>query len=59
MENEHKDPSRSTSLQVPRLIYKYFWLIDYCQSINDTQLINEILLKIKILDTDVYNHYVK
>ncbi|MCR5495549.1 MAG: hypothetical protein K6F15_07935 [Treponema sp.] len=59
MENENKDPSRSSPMLIPRLIYKYFWLIDYCQSINDSQLINEVLLKIKILDTNVYNQYVK
>ncbi len=59
MENENKDPSRSNSTLIPRLVYKYFWLIDYCQSINDTQLINEVLLKIKVLDTDVYSQYVK
>ena len=59
MENEQKDPSRASELLVPRLIYKYFWLIDYCQTTNDRQLINEILLKIKILDTNVYNLYVK
>ena len=59
MENEHKDPSRHSESLIPRLIYKYFWLIDYCQSINDRQLINEILLKIKILDTNVYKLYVK
>lgn len=59
MENEHKDPSRDSELLVPRLINKYFWLIDYCQTVNDTRLINEILLKIKILDTDIYKMYVK
>ncbi len=59
MENEHKDPSRDSELLVPRLINKYFWLVDYCQTVNDTRLINEILLKIKILDTDIYRMYVK
>lgn len=59
MENEHKDPSRDSELLVPRLINKYFWLIDYSQSANDTRLINEILLKIKILDTEIYRMYVK
>lgn len=59
MENEQKDPSRASRLLVPRLIYKYFWLIDYCQTVNDSQMINEILLKMKILDTNVYNMYVK
>ncbi len=59
LENEFKDPSRSSELQIPRLINMYFWLIDYCQEAHDEQLINEILLKIKILDTNIYNLYVK
>lgn len=59
MENEHKDPSRDSELLVPRLINKYFWLIDYSQGVNDSRLINEILLKIKILDTDIYRQFVR
>ncbi|MCI6323166.1 hypothetical protein [Treponema porcinum] len=59
LENEQKDPSRSTEILTPRLINMYFWLIDYCQAQNDSKLINETLLKIKIIDTTVYNLYVK
>ena len=59
LETEHKDPSRTNGLLVPKLINKYFWLIDYCQKINDSQLISEVLLKIKILDTNIYSMYVK
>lgn len=58
LENDNKDPSRATEQLVPRLINLYFWLIDYCQTINDSRLINEVLLKIKILDTNIYNLYV-
>ena len=59
LENESKDPSRVTEYHTPRLLNLYFWLIDYCQSASDDKLINEILLKIKILDTSIYNLYVK
>ena len=59
LENEQKDPSRATEILTPRLINMYFWLIDYCQAQNDSKLINETLLKIKIIDTTVYNLYVK
>lgn len=59
LETEQKDPSRVTPFHTPRLLNLYFWLIDYCQSASDDKLINEILLKIKILDTSVYNLYVK
>ncbi len=59
LENEQKDPSRTTPLHTPRLLNLYFWLVDYCQSAEDDKLISEILLKIKILDTSIYNLYVK
>lgn len=59
LETDNKDPARTTPQLVPRLINMYFWLIDYCQTNNDSRLINEILLKIKILDTNIYNLYVK
>lgn len=59
METEYKDPSRASELLIPRLINKYFWLIDYCQKINDSQTITEVLLKIKILDADIHKMYVR
>lgn len=59
LENEHKDPSRVTPFHTPRLLNLYFWLVDYCQAVSDEKLINEILLKIKVLDTSIYNLYVK
>lgn len=59
LENEEKDPSRFTPFHTPRLLNLYFWLIDYCQTVSDDKMINEVLLKIKILDTAVYNLYVK
>lgn len=59
LENENKDPSRTPKTLVPHLINMYFWLIDYCHTKNDTILINETLLKIKILDANIYALYVK
>ena len=59
LENEQKDPSRVTPFHTPRLLNLYFWLVDYCQAVSDEKLINEILLKIKVLDTSIYNLYVK
>lgn len=62
LENEQKDPSRCTPESVPRLINLYFRLIDYYnerQNENrDTRKISETLLKIKILDNDVYTQYI-
>jgi tetratricopeptide (TPR) repeat protein len=59
LENELKDASADTrSVLVPRLINHYFWLIDHYVNVNDDKTrINEVLLKIKLLDTDVYNRY--
>jgi tetratricopeptide (TPR) repeat protein len=59
LENEIRDASDETSgVLVPRLINHYFWLIDHYVNVNDDKArINEVLLKIKLLDTDVYNRY--
>lgn len=60
MENEYKDPSCSIKDLTPRLLNSYFWLIDhYVLTHEDTSKINEILLKIKILDSSVYEMYTK
>lgn len=59
MENELKDvPEETRAVLVPRLINHYFWLIDHYVNVHDDKTrINEVLLKIKLLDTDVYNRY--
>lgn len=59
LENEIKDASpESQSKLIPRLINHYFWLIDHYINVHEEQArINEILLKIKLLDTEVYNRY--
>lgn len=60
MENEYKDPSCSTEYLTPRLLNSYFWLIDhYVMTHEESSKVNEILLKIKILDSAVYEMYVK
>ncbi|ULQ59895.1 hypothetical protein K7I13_00645 [Brucepastera parasyntrophica] len=60
LENEIKEaPAESRVLLVPKLINHYFWLIDhYVNSNDDKTRINEVLLKIKLLDPDVYNRYI-
>jgi len=59
LENELRDAGpESCAVLVPRLINHYFWLIDHYVNVNDDKArINEVLLKIKLLDTDVYNRY--
>jgi tetratricopeptide (TPR) repeat protein len=60
LENELKDPSSDAEILTPRLINRYFWLIDHYVMTNDNSgKINEILLKIKILDPAIYALYVK
>ena len=59
-ENEAKDPSSDKVTLVPRLINLYFWLIDhYVMSNDSSSKINEILLKIKLLSSEIYTMYVK
>lgn len=59
LENEIKEAaSEACLILTPRLINHYFWLIDHYINVNDDKArINEVLLKIKLLDTDVYNRY--
>ena len=55
IENKLEDEKK----MIPRLITKYFWLIDhYICSRNSRDKIEEILKKIKELDNSVYEMYV-
>jgi tetratricopeptide (TPR) repeat protein len=59
-EMEIKDPSCQTELLTPRLINLYFWLYDhYSSEKEDDGKANEIITRIKILDTEIYELYVK
>lgn len=59
LENENKNPSSNSAIIVPRLINLYFWLIDYYLSKNENNdLVQTLLLKIKILDSSIYEQYV-
>ena len=59
-EVEVKNPANNIKILTPRLIYMYFLLLDhYIQKNEMDSKISNILLKIKILDEDVYNLYVK
>jgi len=60
MENEYKNPSCNEKQLIPLLLNKYFWLIDhYVQTQESVVKINEILLKIKLLDSSVYENYIR
>ena len=50
-------PAQSAILK-PRLINRYFWLIDYYENKReDPGLIDEVLLKIKVTDPDIFEQY--
>lgn len=58
LENELKDAAETGEDLIPRLINHYFWLIDHYIAVNENRSkINEVLLKIKILDSSVYEKY--
>lgn len=59
MEMENKDPSSNSEILTPKLLNSYFWLIDHYVMMHENQSrINEVLLKIKILDSSVYESYI-
>ena len=58
LENEVRSKSESVPLAKPRLLNRYFWLIDHCEHNRDTSgLIGETMYKIQIIDSVVYEHY--
>jgi tetratricopeptide (TPR) repeat protein len=60
LENEIRSRPDNLSLLVPRLINRYFWLIDqYENTREDPGLIEETMLKIKIIDPAIYEQYIK
>jgi tetratricopeptide (TPR) repeat protein len=58
LENELKENVDERTILVPRLINRYFWLIDYSMAAKeDRAKIDEILLKIRLLDGSIYKQY--
>ena len=58
LENEFRSKSGNIPLVKPRLLNRYFWLIDHCEHNRDTSgLMDETMLKIKFIDPVVYEHY--
>ncbi len=57
-ENELQNGTSENSFLVPRLINRYFWMIDYLiNNKNDREHIDKILLKLKNLNESIYNQY--
>jgi len=58
LEAEYESSPARREIIKPRLINHYFWLIDhYEMNREDSSLIEETLLKIKVTDPDIYNMY--
>lgn len=58
MESERCDPSSDLAVLTPKLINMYFWLIDhYVHTEDNRDKTSEILLKIKMIDRNIYSLY--
>lgn len=58
MENEYRIKKSDDPILKPRLLNRYFWLIDNCGYGRDTSgLVYETMLKIKFIDPAVYEQY--
>lgn len=56
LENESKEEGGASL--APRLINRYFWLIDhYIAAKEDRARIDEVLLKVRLLDQSIYKQY--
>ena len=61
LENELREKNvKNKKILVPRLINYYFWLIDhYMNGPVEKSKIDEILLRIKLLDEKIYDRYIR
>jgi tetratricopeptide (TPR) repeat protein len=60
LEAERQNNPGGDSLLKPRLLNRYFWLVDHYENTReDPVLIEEILLKIKITDPEIYERYIR
>jgi hypothetical protein len=58
LENEVKEGGDDKSTLIPRLINRYFWLIDHYIAVKeDRARIDEVLLKVRLLDQSIYKQY--
>jgi len=58
LEREHQDRNEVEDVLMPRLINRYFWLIDhYVSTGEDRAKIDEVLLKLRSLNPSIYQQY--
>jgi tetratricopeptide (TPR) repeat protein len=60
LEAERANNPEGDSLLRPRLLNRYFWLVDHYENTGaDPALIEEVLLKIKVTDSEIYERYIR
>src|SRR5262249_22949137 len=60
LERELMEGPGSRDLILPKLLVKYFWLVDhYSRSQEDRKRLHEVLLKIRSLAPKIYEQYTK
>jgi len=60
LETECRGNPEQSALLKPRLINRYFWLMDYYEiKREDPDLIEEVKLKIKVTAPEIYERYIK
>ena len=60
LEKELREGSDEVELIKPKLINRYFWLLDHYETVGESQdKIDEVLLKIRSVDANVYHEYTK
>jgi tetratricopeptide (TPR) repeat protein len=58
LENDIKNRPENSIFSKPRLINRYFWLIDHYENVReDPALIEETMLKIRVIDPAIYELY--
>jgi tetratricopeptide (TPR) repeat protein len=58
LENELRSRQEGQELVKPRLINRYFWLIDHYEHVRDKgDLVEQTMMKIRCIDPDVYELY--
>lgn len=59
LKNELQETKDAGNLLLPRLLNRYFWLVDHYVSVKEERgRIEEVLLNIKILDSSIYEQYI-
>ena len=60
LENDIRSRPSNLSQLIPKLINRYFWLIDHYENTREAPaLIEETMLKIKLLDPEIYKKFIR